>query len=504
MVYAMKQRPGAGRRGSLALSALATCLCCACAPQDEFVVNIPENESQASPAEEGQADPADAVPGRPAGPESRDNATVATPRRNTPNLPTYEPVVPEVTAFVGARLWDGSGSRPLEDSILLVRDGKIEQVGPRDSISIPPGTTRLNLEGKTVVPGLINTHGHVGSTRGLDQSPSQYTRENIEAQLGLYARYGVTTVMSLGGDGEAGRVLRDQQATPLLSRARLFVAGPIVNATDPDSARAQVAEVAEFGADLVKIRVDDFLGRAPKMAPEVYKAVIEEAHERGLEVAVHLFYLADAKAVLEAGGDLIAHSIRDAPVDRELISLLLEHDVCVVPTLTREVSSFVYASRPAFFDDPFFLAAADPAVLEQLLEPERQKRARENPDTAVYEKALAMAQKNLKTLSEAGVTIAFGTDSGPPARFQGFFEHMEAELMADAGLEPRAILQAATGDAARCLGKQGEIGTLEPGRWADFLVLDRNPLWDIRNLRSLESVWVAGRRIEGTVHVSGD
>ena len=398
-------------------------------------------------------------------------------------------------AFVGGRIVAGLGGEPIEEGVVLVREGRIAAVGPAAEIDVPRGSTVLDVSGKTIVPGLVNTHGHVGATRGLSQSPENYTRENILRQLALYARYGVTTVFSLGGDGAEGMTLRDEQEDSSLDRARLFVAGPVVAADTPEGARQQVRAIGELGADLVKIRVDDFLGRATKMPPEVYEAVIDEAHTLGLEVAVHLYYLEDAKAVLRAGADFIAHSVRDAEIDDELLELLAENEVCLCPTLTREVSAFVYESTPEFFDDPFFLAEADPADLEQLSDPDRQARVHNSPSTEVYKEALVTAQRNLRLLSEAGVSIAFGTDSGPPARFQGYFEHLEMDLMAEAGLEPIRILVAATGDAARCMGRDDEIGTIAPGRWADLVVLEENPLDDIRNMRSIHSVWVAGNRV---------
>ena len=404
-------------------------------------------------------------------------------------------------AFVGARLLDGRGGPPIDNTTILVDNGRIARLGPSSQVDVPQGATRIDLAGKTVLPGLVNAHGHVGMTRGLEQGPPVYTDENVRAQLQLYARYGVTTVASLGGDGEAGIRVRDAQAAEHAgdrdaAGARLLLAGPVVVADTPEAAREQVAALAAMKVDLVKIRVDDNLGRTQKMTPEVYRAVIEEAHARGLRVAAHLYYLDDAKGLARAGVDLLAHSVRDREVDDELIALLREKNICVVPTLTREVSTYVYATRPAFFDDPFFRRAADSAVLEQLADPERQRRVRENPDSAVYERALATASANLLRLARAGVPIAFGTDSGPAGRFQGYFEHLELRLMAAAGLAPHDVLIAATRDAARCLHRD-DIGTLETGKRADFLVLDADPLADLRNLERIHSVWIGGRSVVG-------
>jgi imidazolonepropionase-like amidohydrolase len=397
-----------------------------------------------------------------------------------------------VRAFTGARLFDGTG-RTLENATLVIRDGRIVSAGGNDVV-VPSGAERVDLAGRFVMPGLVNAHGHVGGTRGLRWGPELYSRQNVLDQLRLYARYGVTPVVSLGDDGDEGFRVRDEQETPSLDRARLYVAGPVVDAMTPEAARAQVAALAIRKPDWVKIRVDDTLGTTPKMAPAVYRAVIAEAHERGLRVAAHLFYLEDARDLVAAGVDLVAHSIRDGPVDTALVSALKGRGTCLVPTMTRELSAFVYAEEPAFFADPFFLREADPAVVAELRSAERRERVRASPASARYREALRTASLNLKALVAGGAPIAFGTDSGPPARFQGYFEHEELARMVEAGLTPTQVLMAATSGAARCMGL-ASVGRLEPGAWADFLVLRADPLADIRNTKTLESAWIAGNRV---------
>jgi imidazolonepropionase-like amidohydrolase len=396
----------------------------------------------------------------------------------------------QVTAFVGARIWDGTGAPAIPDGIMLVRQGRITYVGPRGAIPVPPGATVVNLEGRTVIPGLINTHGHVGGVIGLEGG--HYDRNNLIRQLRLYAEYGVTAVNSLGGDGEEAIALRDEQSMPGLDRARIFVAGAVVTGSTVREALGQVQQNADMGVDWMKLRVDDNLGASQKMSPEIYSAIIDRTHELGLRLASHLFYLDDAKALMRAGTDFIAHSVRDTDVDDEFLGLLAQSGICYTPTLTREVSTFVYENRPDFFDDPFFLSHADPVVLEELQEPEQQARfARGQP----YKAALQVALRNLKTISDAGLPVVMGTDTGPAARFQGYFEHMELDLMAEAGLTPEQILRSATGVAAECLRLDDEIGTLRPNRWADFVVLTENPLVDIQNAHSIESVWIAGEEL---------
>ena len=343
--------------------------------------------------------------------------------------------------------------------------------------------------------------------------PGWSTGDYATAELARYARFGVTTVASLGGEREASFALRDAswgegaeeavgvdesaeegQGGP--TRARLLVAGPVVTGSTPEEAAAAVDAAAAMGPDWIKIRVDDNLGTTTGMSPETYAAVIARAREHGLPVASHLFYQEDAKGLLRAGTGMVAHSIRDEAVDDEAIGLFRESGVCYVPTLTREVSTFAYGDRPDFFDDPFLMSDVDSAQVMMVSDPERQARVRASGAAEAYGPALEIAQANLARLSEAGVPIGFGTDSGPLGRFQSYFEHMEMVLMAEAGLAAEQILRSATGVAAECLGRD-DIGTLEPGRRADFVIVRANPLEDVGNLREISGVRVGGVRVEG-------
>ena len=411
-----------------------------------------------------------------------------------------EPIVeitPGLQAFIGARLIDGTGGPVIEDSVLVVRDGRIEAAGSRDGVEVPPDAEQVDVGGRTILPGLINAHGHINNVRGLESDPSFYTEEHVENQLGLYARYGIPTGFSLGGDGPEGMLVRDRQDNSDLDRARLYVAGAIVTGPSPEEALEQVSAVAASGADVVKIRVDDNLGSSTKMTPETYQAVIAASHEQSLDLTAHLYYLEDAKGLLRAGADLLAHSVRDSEVDDELVSLLRDSGACYCPTLMREVSTYVYETRPDWFDDPFFLKEADPAVISALEEPDYQERLQNSRSAQTYKTQLAVAKQNLKILSDAGIPIAMGTDTGPAARFQGYFEHGELALMVEAGLTPMQAIVASTSDAARCMNVEADLGSLEAGKWADFLVLGENPLEDIANTHSLESVYIAGNAVPG-------
>jgi imidazolonepropionase-like amidohydrolase len=397
--------------------------------------------------------------------------------------------------FVGARLIDGTGSAPIDNGVLVVRVGRIDAIGPASAIAVPTDALRIDVSGKTIVPGLINAHGHVGNVFGLRSGPEFETRANVERQLGLYARAGVTSVFSLGDEPKAAFEVRaDQRASPSAT-TRLALAGPVIAADNEADARAKVRDNAALQPDFLKIRVDDNLGTSPKMPQAVWDAVIDESHKLGFRVAAHVYYQADAQRLIERDVDLIAHSIRDQPVSADTIARFRDKNVCLVPTLARELSTYVYESTPAFFDDPFFRREVDPAVIDELTRPSIQDTYRASREGQIYKAQLPVAMRNLKALFEAGVPIAMGTDSGPVARFQGYFEHVELEMMVEAGLTPAQALTTATSTAAKCLNVWDHVGSLKPGLDADFIVLTSNPLEDIRHTRAIESVWIGGTRV---------
>ncbi|MDX1647273.1 MAG: amidohydrolase family protein [Longimicrobiales bacterium] len=394
-----------------------------------------------------------------------------------------------VVAFTGATVWDGTGSPPLEDATLLVDAGRVVSLGT--DVEIPQGATEIDLAGTFVTPGLVNAHGHV-SGRWAHADVSDEIRR-VYGDLELFARYGVTTVNSLG-DGEVVLAAKDS-ASPMATRARLRAAGPVITASDPEEAREAAEANATAGADWLKLRVDDNLGTTEKMPWDAVTAVLEVGEARHIPVATHVFYLEDARRLLSMGTDMIAHSVRDVAVDEGFVEQLRASGACYVPTLTRELSTFVYADRPDFFDDPFFTRHALATEVERLSEPDFMAAMSESRAAAGYREALNRALENLIVLAEAGVAIGMGTDAGPPGRFPGYFEHLELWMMVDAGMTPEEALRSATSVAARC-ARVDDVGTLEPGKWADFLVFAENPLEDIERTRSLERVYVAGETME--------
>ena len=393
------------------------------------------------------------------------------------------------TALTGARIFDGTGAPPVENGTILVSDGRIVAAGPAASVRLPTAFIRVDLTGRTVVPGFVNAHGHA-------QAGGGDVRESLLQRLRTYAEYGVTTVVSLGQGADTAEVvrLRQEQDGAPPDRARVYTSGPSFRGLgSPADARDGVERLAAQGVDRIKFHQEG--GGA--MSLETVGALVDAAHARGLRVAAHIFSLDEAKGVVSRGVDVVAHSVRDRDVDAAFIAEMKRRGTGYVPTLTRELSVFVYESTPAFFSDPFFrrgLPLYRPDV-EALSDPVRQQRVRGDRNAQAIKTALEQAKRNLKLLADAGVPIALGTDSGAGSgRWQGYFEHVELEMMVEAGLTPHQALVAATGAAARVSGLD-QVGTIAPGKRADLLVLDANPLQDIRNTRRIAAVWVGGRRL---------
>lgn len=404
----------------------------------------------------------------------------------------------QVTALTGARVIDGTGRAPIERATILIRDGRIDAVGA--NVTIPAGATRVDLTGKTIIPGMVNAHGHV--QKGFNNSTPIPIRDDLIRRLRMYANYGVTTVVNLGAnpdDEVEGVRLRDEQDSIALDRARIYTSGQSVRRwKTAEEARKDVNRVADLKVDRIKFHFDDPPAR---MGDDVWPAIIDEAHKRGLRVAAHIFYLKDAQASVDKGVDVLAHSVRDVDVDQTLIAAMKQRGVGYIPTLTREVSVYVYESTPDFFTDPFFQRGISlfRDHLNIVSAPAYQEKIRNDQAAQAIKKALVQATRNLKILFDAGVPIGFGTDGGVPnnatfGRWEGYFDHMELELMVKAGLTPMQVITAATSTSAR-ISRLDNVGSIERGKAADLLVLDANPLQDIRNTRQINSVWVAGRRL---------
>jgi imidazolonepropionase-like amidohydrolase len=423
-----------------------------------------------------------------------------------------------VTALTHVRVIDGTGGTPLEDATVEIEGNHIRAIRPGAS-PLPAGARVLDLHGDTIIPGLINAHGHLALTADGQNSATSYTEENVLAELRQYESYGVTTMLSLGLNRDLLYPMREQQRQGKLDGATVLTADrgigvpdaapPLPGASDqiyrPMSvaeARAAVDEIARRHPDMVKIWVDSLMGTKPEMPPEVYRAVIQEAHQRHLRVAAHVYYLADAKSLVNAGVDVLAHSVRDKPVDQQLISAIKKHGVWYIPTFTVEESFYLYAEHPGFMQLDFFKAAVPPELLATWNSDAYSQKINQDPKTAQHKADFAVDQHNLKTLYDADVHIGFGTDSGAmPTRIPGFSEHRELEDMVNAGLTPMQAIVCATRNNAVLLGIGATRGTLQAGKRADLIVLAANPLDDITNTRSIMTIFHDGRTVTPKVPV---
>jgi imidazolonepropionase-like amidohydrolase len=424
----------------------------------------------------------------------------------------------QTTALRGARVIDGRGGAPIDNATIVIRDGRIVAVGPSAGTPVPSGAEVVDYAGKTIIPGLISDHSHVGIFVGLKATPENYNRDAILRQLKQLEAYGVTTVMALGLNAPLFYELRPELHAGRLPGADLFGADQGIGvvggqpfgsqppvgenqASRPDTvemARASIRQMAARKTDMVKIWLDSAGGLMPKLKPEVYSAVIDEAHKNGLRVAAHIYDLDDAKAIVRAGVDIIAHGVRDKPVDSEFVDMMKARSVWYISTIVLDYTNYAFAEQPSWTREPFFQRSLHPAVRAQLDDADYRERTLAMPATAKNRAAVATNKQNLKAIHDAGVRIGFGSDSGVGLRIPGVAEHLELALMVEAGLTPMQAITNATSNAAALL-KLDDRGVLASGKLADLVVLESDPTADISNSRKIHAVWHGGKKAAGPV-----
>jgi imidazolonepropionase-like amidohydrolase len=412
------------------------------------------------------------------------------------------------TVFEGARLITGDGSAPIENSAFVVQGNRITAVGRLGEVRAPQGAARIDLSGKTVIPGLIDAHSHIGYMRNLTSGPQNYTRENILDHMQRFAYHGVVASMAYGSDfGELPYVLRDETAAGLHpNAARFLTAGRGLAPADeisPNNMRHSailirndddiwnaIQELLSHKVTMLKTWVDDRGGQVRKFPPATYRSIIEEAHRSNIKVVVHATGLEDVKGLLRADVDGLAHMVGD--VDDELIELLKARPNVFFTLALGGPRRVVYSP----WINPVHPLIQETVPPEQIRRLQARLASTKPEDLARAQATWDRLARGIKRLSDAGVRIGVGTDGGGQQgdQFIGWTMHTELENMVTAGMTPAQVLVAATRTSAGIAGLD-DLGMVAVGKSADFVVLDANPLDDITNTRRINRVYMRGREV---------
>jgi imidazolonepropionase-like amidohydrolase len=435
-------------------------------------------------------------------------------------------------AIVGATVVHpsrGGGQAVSPDTTVIVEGGTIRTVGPAASTRVPAGAQVIDAHGKWVIPGLVDAHVHFFQSANLYTRPDvadfnawmPYAKEvarnkaRLPATFKVWLASGVTSVVDIGGpmwNFEVRSAARESPAAP-----RVHVAGPLISMVDrpqldlgdppivkvasPAQARALVRHELEQQPDYIKVWYIRRPGDDLAAQEAIVRAAAEEAHRAGIRLAVHATELAVAKSALRAGADYLVHSVDDAPLDAEFLALAKRNHALYCPTLF-VLMGYRYALSNEWEPTAAERRLADPEILAAMHDldripktmiPERVAKLMAHPPK-VEPSATAFA--NLRAVRDAGIPIAMGTDAGNIGTLHGPSVLREMALMQQAGLTPLEVLRSATVGGAIAMGMERTLGEIEPGRAADLVILDADPLADARNLERIHRVIRAGAALD--------
>jgi imidazolonepropionase-like amidohydrolase len=433
--------------------------------------------------------------------------------------------------YEGARLITGDGTPAIENSAFVVQNGAFIRVGRKGEVQLPAGANRVDLSGKTVMPALVDMHGHYGFQNLVagTMSKDMFNRDNLIDHLQRLAYVGVGAVVGVGdladrSDMHGGRTHWSNIALTIRNEtipgAALFkTAGPgmawpgsgaqgdpsrvdvAYPVSTPEEARAAVRDYVLMKPEFIKIWVDDRGGAKKTLTPELYGAILDEAHKFNVPVGVHNVKLSDAKLMIREGMEGWLHvPVRGGDVvDAEIIQLVKARiarndrpNMWVTPALiTAWMNTTGGPQRPAWLDDPLLKALYSPQQIDKYWgSPLRKMTA---ADVARAKREFAADGKNMMLLRAAGMKVVGGTDTGQTRHLVAFQNHLDLESMVAMGLSPMEAIKAATSDGAAA--GHFNTGLVAPGRNADFIVLNANPLDNISNTRNIDKVYLRGAEV---------
>lgn len=417
----------------------------------------------------------------------------------------------DTTFYFGARVIPGDGSPVIDEATFIVSNGKFTALGKKTDVAPPKGAGRVDLTGRTLMPVMFNMQAQPGLSNGPLYGPKNYTHDSVMADLDRYAYYGIMGVLSAGTDdvGLATQI-KDDQKQGKANGAHLFTAGrglvakgggpaglgniPI-GVSGAADARKAVADLADKKVDAIKLWMDDGEGKGAKLKADAYSAAIDEAHKHNLKVVAEVFELADAKDLVKTGIDGFVTSIRDHDVDDQLVSAMKEKNVFLSPALTTAEAKFIYADKPNWLGEQTMREVYPAQLSAYLMDQVTVNKFKRNADLPALRQEYATALKNLKKLSDGGVKIALGTNSGAADTYPGYFESREMIAMVDAGMQPADVIKAATSVPAAILG-DNDHGVIAVGKAADFLAMSNSPLEKMSNIKDVGSLYIKGGEVE--------